>query len=71
MNHQICTPERSYKGWVVYDSFLLMQIHQTLPPYKTKFEAEQECRKLNTEYKALGIKKGQKYYNTKGWEMLQ
>lgn len=61
-SHRICEPYfGGLHNWYVYDSYYLMLIHQCSPAYKTKFEAEQECRKRNQEYKALGITKGDTY----------
>ena len=62
LNYRICEP---YFGgphnWYIYDSYYQMLIHLCSPGYKTRFEAEQECKKLNQEYKALKIVKGDTY----------
>lgn len=61
-SHQICTPyQAGSRTWYIYDSYYQMLIHQCSPAYKTRFEAEMECRKRNQEYKALKICKGDNY----------
>ena len=61
-NHRICEPYfGGHHNWYIYDSYYQMLINQCSPGYKTKPEAEQECRKRNKEYKALKIQKGDTY----------
>ena len=62
LSHRICEPYfGGHHCWYIYDSYYQMLIHQCSPGYKTKFEAEQECRKRNQEYKALKIQRGDNY----------
>lgn len=62
LSYRICEPYfGGYRCWYIYDSYYQMLIHQCSPGYRTKFEAEQECRKRNQEYKALKIQKGDTY----------
>lgn len=49
------------KTWYIYDNYYQMLTDQCSPAFKTKKEAEQECKKRNIAYKALGIKKGDTY----------
>ena len=71
-SYRICEPHRiGHKQWAVYDTFLQIYCHPCFPAFKSKFEAEQDCRKLNKEYKAQKISRGMNYKTHPEWSMLQ